>query len=140
MKSSPSIWCYVVNVKLTVKISSILVASLENMNFISVGKNIFYIIILVIIYFRIKTTFNLGQVVIICPSVSYDTLLTQNSQYIFFSWLSDCHSLTWQLDIILYLLTYLNLLMYLFDIYILKEKFYEKWKKLTSALNFEIST
>ena len=33
MKSSPSIWRYVVNVKSTVKILSILVASLENMNF-----------------------------------------------------------------------------------------------------------
>ena len=33
MKSSPSIWRYVVNVKSTVKISSIFVAFLENMNF-----------------------------------------------------------------------------------------------------------
>ena len=33
MKSSPSIWRYVVNVKLTVKISSIFVAFLDNMNF-----------------------------------------------------------------------------------------------------------
>ena len=33
MKSSQSIWCYVVNVKLTVKISSIFVAFFENMNF-----------------------------------------------------------------------------------------------------------
>ena len=32
MKSSPSIWHYVVDVKLTVKISSISVAFLENMN------------------------------------------------------------------------------------------------------------
>ena len=37
MKSSPSIWHYVVNVKSTVKISSIFVAFLENMNF-----NIFF--------------------------------------------------------------------------------------------------
>ena len=34
MKSSPSIWQYVVSVKSTVKISSIFVAFLENMNFI----------------------------------------------------------------------------------------------------------
>ena len=34
MKSSPSIWFYVVNVKSTVKISPIFVAFLENMNFI----------------------------------------------------------------------------------------------------------
>ena len=33
MKSSPSIWHYVVSVKLTVKILSIFVAFLENMNF-----------------------------------------------------------------------------------------------------------
>ena len=33
MKSSPSIWRYVVNVKSTVKISSIIVAFLGNMNF-----------------------------------------------------------------------------------------------------------
>ena len=33
MKSSPSIWCYVVNVKLMVKISPIFVAFLENTNF-----------------------------------------------------------------------------------------------------------
>ena len=33
MKSSPSIWRYVVNVKLTVKNLSIFVAFLENMNF-----------------------------------------------------------------------------------------------------------
>ena len=33
MKSSPSIWHYVVSVKSTVKISSIFVAFLENMNF-----------------------------------------------------------------------------------------------------------
>ena len=33
MKSSPVIWHYVVNVKLPVKISSISVAFLENMNF-----------------------------------------------------------------------------------------------------------
>ena len=33
MKSSPSIWHYVVDVKSTVKISSIFVAFLENMNF-----------------------------------------------------------------------------------------------------------
>ena len=33
MKSSPLIWSYVVNVKLTVKILSIFVAFLENMNF-----------------------------------------------------------------------------------------------------------
>ena len=33
MKFSPSIWRYVVNVKSTVKISSIFVAFLENMNF-----------------------------------------------------------------------------------------------------------
>ena len=33
MKSSPSIWRYVVNVKLMVKISLIFVAFLENMNF-----------------------------------------------------------------------------------------------------------
>ena len=33
MKSSPSIWGYVVSVKSTVKISSIFVAFLENMNF-----------------------------------------------------------------------------------------------------------
>ena len=33
MKSSPSIWHYVVSVKSTVKISSILVAFLENTNF-----------------------------------------------------------------------------------------------------------
>ena len=33
MKSSPSIWRYVVSVKLTVKILSIFVAFLENMNF-----------------------------------------------------------------------------------------------------------
>ena len=33
MKSSPSIWRYVVNVKSTGKISSIFVAFLENMNF-----------------------------------------------------------------------------------------------------------
>ena len=33
MKSSPSIWRYVVNVKSTVKILSIFVAFLENMNF-----------------------------------------------------------------------------------------------------------
>ena len=33
MKSSPSIWRYVVNVKLMVKIMSIFVASLENVNF-----------------------------------------------------------------------------------------------------------
>ena len=33
MKSSPSIWHYVVNVKSTVKISSVFVAFLENMNF-----------------------------------------------------------------------------------------------------------
>ena len=33
MKSSPLIWRSVVNVKLTVKISSIIVAFLENMNF-----------------------------------------------------------------------------------------------------------
>ena len=36
MKSSPSIWHYVVNVKSTVKILSIFVAFLENMNFNSV--------------------------------------------------------------------------------------------------------
>ena len=34
MKSSPLIWRYVVNVKSTVKILSIFVAFLENMNFI----------------------------------------------------------------------------------------------------------
>ena len=33
MKSSPSIWHLLRNVKLTVKISSIFVAFLENMNF-----------------------------------------------------------------------------------------------------------
>ena len=33
MKSSLSIWCYVVNVKSTVKILSIFVASLENVNY-----------------------------------------------------------------------------------------------------------
>ena len=33
MKSSPPIWHYVVDVKLTVKILSIFVAFLENMNF-----------------------------------------------------------------------------------------------------------
>ena len=33
MKSSPSIWRYVVNFKSTVKISPIFVAFLENMNF-----------------------------------------------------------------------------------------------------------
>ena len=33
MKSSPSIWCYVVNVKSTVKILAIFVAFLENINF-----------------------------------------------------------------------------------------------------------
>ena len=33
MKSSPSIWRYLVNVKSTVKISSIFVAFFENMNF-----------------------------------------------------------------------------------------------------------
>ena len=33
MKSSPSIWRYVVNVKSTVKISSIFVVFLENTNF-----------------------------------------------------------------------------------------------------------
>ena len=33
MKSSPLIWRYVVNVKSTVKSSSIFVAFLENMNF-----------------------------------------------------------------------------------------------------------
>ena len=33
MKSSPSIWRYVVSVKSMVKISSIFVAFLENMNF-----------------------------------------------------------------------------------------------------------
>ena len=33
MKSSSSIWHYVVNVKSTVKISSVFVAFLENMNF-----------------------------------------------------------------------------------------------------------
>ena len=33
MKSSPSIWHYVVSVKLTVKISSIFVAFLENTSF-----------------------------------------------------------------------------------------------------------
>ena len=34
MKASPWIWCYVVNVKSMVKILSIFVAFLENMNFI----------------------------------------------------------------------------------------------------------
>ena len=38
MKSSPSIWRYVVNVKSTVKILSIFVAFLENMNFKGVIK------------------------------------------------------------------------------------------------------
>ena len=33
-KSSPSFWHYVVNVKLTVKISSVCVAFLDNMKFI----------------------------------------------------------------------------------------------------------
>ena len=33
MKSSPLIWRYVVNIKLMVKISSIFVAFVENMNF-----------------------------------------------------------------------------------------------------------
>ena len=33
MKSSPLIWYYVVDIKSTVKISSIFVAFLENMNF-----------------------------------------------------------------------------------------------------------
>ena len=37
-KSSPSIWHYVVSVKPTVKISSIFVAFLENMNFTSAVK------------------------------------------------------------------------------------------------------
>ena len=45
MKSLPSIWYYVVSVKSTVKISSIFVAFLENMNFtlhsllVSIGTN-----------------------------------------------------------------------------------------------------
>ena len=38
MKSSPSIWRYVVNVKSTMKISSISVAFLENMNFTSINQ------------------------------------------------------------------------------------------------------
>ena len=41
MKSSPSIWRYVVNVKSTVKISSIFVAFLENMNFKSACPGVF---------------------------------------------------------------------------------------------------
>ena len=46
MKSSPSIWRYVVNVKSAVKILSIFVAFLENMNFknkaiLQNGKSIF---------------------------------------------------------------------------------------------------
>ena len=46
MKSSPSIWRYVVNVKSAVKILSIFVAFLENMNFknkaiLQYGKSIF---------------------------------------------------------------------------------------------------
>ena len=41
MKSSPSIWHYVVSVKSTVKISSIFVPFLENMNFIRIdGTNL----------------------------------------------------------------------------------------------------
>ena len=47
MKSSPSIWHLLHNVKLTVKISSIFVAFLENMNFLtfdqirsSIDKNV----------------------------------------------------------------------------------------------------
>ena len=39
MKSSPSIWHYVVSVKSKVKISSIFVAFLENRNFNGPGKN-----------------------------------------------------------------------------------------------------
>ena len=38
MKSSPSIWRYVVNVKSMVKILSILVAFLEKMNFMMIQK------------------------------------------------------------------------------------------------------
>jgi hypothetical protein len=38
MKSSPSIWRYEVNVKSTVKILSIFMAFLENMNFIRFGS------------------------------------------------------------------------------------------------------
>ena len=46
MKSSPSIWHYVVSVKLTVNISPIFVAFLENMNFKSeeAWKNDYHII------------------------------------------------------------------------------------------------
>ena len=45
MKSSPSIWRYVVNVKLTVKILSIFMAFLESMNFMYLlcqVKNVFF--------------------------------------------------------------------------------------------------
>ena len=38
MKSSPSVWHYVVNVKSTVKISAICVAFLENMNFKQISR------------------------------------------------------------------------------------------------------
>ena len=88
----------------------------------SVGKNI----VCITIYFRIKTTyfeFRSSCHHIICPSVSYDKLLTQNSQYFFLIiWLSLTDMTTWYNLV----LTYLNLFMYLFDIYVLKEKFYEK--------------
>ena len=40
MKSSPSIWRYVVNVKSTVKILSIFVAFLENVNFMCKRKRV----------------------------------------------------------------------------------------------------
>ena len=39
MKSSPLIWRYVVNIKLMVKISSIFVAFVENMNLTTVFNN-----------------------------------------------------------------------------------------------------
>ena len=39
MKSSQMIWHHVVNVKYTVKISSICVAFLENMNFNTINAN-----------------------------------------------------------------------------------------------------
>ena len=45
------------------------------------GKNI---VVLSTFESKLHThTLNLGQVVIICPSVSYDKLLTQNSHYFF---------------------------------------------------------
>ena len=57
MKSSPSIWHYVLDVKSTVKISSIFVAFLENINFNPEGRNdvVFSSLVLTKINIGLKT-------------------------------------------------------------------------------------